>query len=300
LVIRVGTAGWAYPDWEGVVYPRAKGAGFQALRYLAGYVGCVELNGTFYGDPRAEHAERWLECVRERPDFRFTAKLQRAFTHEALPRSDAELADRVARFHQGLEPLRSAGRLAALLVQFPLSFRCDRAGYERLERLAPLLAGWRPVLEVRHRSWFEPDPLHSLAALGFSLACIDLPSASDHPPPDADALACASSAGPGYLRLHGRNAAAWFDPRAGRDRRYDYLYGPDEIAEIARTARRIALGRDETYVITNNHFSGKALANALELLSELGEKPSAPPELVQAFPRLAPLVRASGQGTLFP
>ena len=298
-MIRIGTAGWSYADWEGVVYPRKKPRGFHALPYLARFVDCVEINSSFYATPRADYAERWAELVEDRPHFRFTAKLQDLFTHRRL--EPTQRAMEAERFRAGLQPLRSAGKLAALLVQFPFSFRRTSAAEERLAWIADTFAGDQPlVLEVRHRSWFEPESLERLARLSYSLATIDLPAHKDHPPAEVE------PGGPiGYLRIHGRNSAAWFEPKAGRDDRYDYLYSEDEVRALAQSARRLATGTDETYVITNNHFAGKAVANALELRYELeGEAPPAPPELVQKYPRLKGKTRGatsggSTQGTLF-
>lgn len=293
-MIRVGPAGWSYPDWEGIVYPRAKEKGFHPLAHLARYVDCVELNSSFYATPRAEHAARWATLIADRPRFRFTAKLERVFTHQKLP-PEPELTHRAEAFLEGLEPLRAAGRLSALLVQFPFGFVQGAAGVERLARLASAFGHLPLVLEVRHRSWFEDEGLTAIADLGYSLAAIDLPAADDHPPAVPPLL------GPlGYVRLHGRNASAWFDPKAGRDRRYDWLYAPEELAEVVQVTRRLATGRDETFVITNNHFSGKAVANALELLFALGgERPLAPAELRSAFPRLREVTRPDRQDTLF-
>lgn len=294
-MILVGTAGWSYPDWEGAVYPRKKGAGFHPLRHLARYLDCVELNSSFYAVPNPDHARRWPELVAERERFRFTAKLQRTFTHEALPSEEQAMQPSVDEFLAGIEPLRSSGRLAALLVQFPLGFRYTARNERRLERIAEAFGHLRLVLELRHRSWFDRPAYAAIERLGYSLAVIDLPRAKDHPPGEVPAI------GPvGYLRLHGRNSAAWFDAKAGRDQRYDYLYGASEITELAGLARSIASDRDETYVITNNHFSGKAVANALELLAALGGKaPLAPVELIEAFPELRDRVRPDGQATLF-
>ncbi len=293
-MIRVGPAGWSYPDWDGIVHPRGRGAGFHPLAHLARYVDCIEINSSFYATPRADFARRWVELVAHRPSFRFTAKLQGLFTHETLP-GDGELAARVQAYRAGIEPLRAAGRLAALLVQFPFGFVHGPAAVERLGRLARAFGEHSLVLEVRHRSWFTEPALATIEALGYSLAAIDLPWSADHPPPAIPAI------GPvGYVRLHGRNAGAWFDARAGRDQRYDYLYAPDELSEIVQLTRRLATGRDETFVITNNHFSGKAVANALELLFALaGEPPLAPAELIAAFPHLRSMTRADGQGSLF-
>jgi uncharacterized protein YecE (DUF72 family) len=91
-----------------------------------------------------------------------------------------------------------------------------------------------------------------------------------------------------YLRLHGRNGADWFRPDAGRDARYDYLYTPAEVCELAGTARRLSESAEELYVIQNNHFRGKALVNALQMVRILrGGTVRAPEELVAAYPEIA-------------
>ncbi len=296
-MLRVGPAGWSYPDWEGLVYPRKKPRGFHPLRQLARWFDCVEVNSSFYALPSARHAEHWSELVADRPRFRFTAKLLQRFTHEPWPGDVPALEGAVRDFHAGIAPLAAAGRLAALLVQFPWSFARSPQALERLRFVAEHFGGFPLVLELRHRAWFEPEPLAELRALGYTLCAIDLPQGADAPPLDA---LTAQPAPLAYLRLHGRNARAWFDPRAGRDQKYDHLYTPEELSELAQVARRLAHGADETFVITNNHFSGKAVANALELLAELGDAPAlGPVELLEAYPRLRGRVRADGQDSLF-
>jgi len=299
-MIRVGPAGWSYPDWEGRVYPRRKPAGFHPLRQLARWFDCVEINSSFYAAPSARNCEHWAELVRERPRFRFTAKLQQIFTHEPLPEDARERDAAVRVFHQGLQPLADAHRLAAVLVQFAHSFRRSPENESRLRWIAETFGGWPLVLELRQRSWFAPEPLALVRSLGYTLCGIDLPSAGERPS-EAELVGEPSGARPlAYLRLHGRNASAWFDPRAGRDQKYDYLYEPDELREIVQATRRLAQGADETYVITNNHFSGKAVANALEILAELGGgSVLGPVELLDAFPRLRARVRPDGQDSLF-
>ncbi len=297
-MIRVGPAGWSYADWEGTVYPRRKPRGFHPLGHLARYVDCVEVNSSFYALPRADHAERWVAEVAERPTFRFTVKLLGAFTHEPLPEVGADFERLAHAWLAGVEPLRASGKLAGALVQFPLGFRHTPAGLDRLARIEGAFGHLRLVLEVRHRSWFAPAALRAVERLGYSLARIDLPPARDHPPADAPTF------GPlGYLRVHGRNAATWFARDAGRDQRYDYLYTPEEVRELAAVTRQLAGGTDETYVITNNHFSGQAVANALELRALLDEggstAPLAPAELVERFPRLREVTRTDGQTSLF-
>ena len=294
-MIRVGTAGWSYPDWEGPVYPTRKPAGFHPLAHLSRYLDCVEINSSFYATPRADYARRWVHLVESEPGFRFLAKLEQVFTHHPLPSNDAQLESQAAAYLQGIQPLRDSDRLAAVLMQFPHTFRWGDASRRRLERLEACFGHLPLVIEVRHRSWFVAEALALLDGLGLSLAEIDLPFAQDHPPKDPPKV------GPiGYHRLHGRNADTWFRPQAGRDDRYNYLYDPVELSELVQTTRRIATGRDETFVITNNHFAGKAVANALEILAAVsGHAPLAPAEIVTAFPHLAPWVRTEGQGSLF-
>lgn len=268
------------------------------MRLLSRLFDCVEINSTFYALPNPRHAERWVALVEDRPAFRFTAKVHQEFTH-GPPRRRAEWRALAESFLSGLEPLASAGRLGALLLQFPHSFRRVPPARRRIAGIAPLLREMGEavplVVELRHRSWWAPEALEEIGALGCSLAWIDLPAARDHPPSDHEPT------GPiGYLRLHGRNAANWFRPEAGRDQRYDYLYSPDEIREQASRARSIAARTDETYVVTNNHFEGQAVANAIELRALLtGERQEAPPELLARFPRLAEVARPAGQGRLF-
>jgi len=294
-LIRCAPAGWSYADWQGRVYPRPKPKGFHPLAYLADYVGGVELNASFYALPRLQWVERWARLVERAPTFRFTAKLHQSFTHERLPDDDAELDRRARAFRAALAPLERADRLSGTLVQFPHSFRASPATWRHLDRLGAVLGPVPRVLEVRHASWFGPGELERLGRAGWSVAALDLPAASDHPPEEFPPT------GPlGYLRLHGQNRAAWFDRDADRDQRYDWLYGPDELDRIEARVRHLAGEVDETWVVTNNHFEGKSVANALELEARLTGGPVAvPPPLVATYPRLARIARPRGQGELF-
>ena len=300
-MIRVGTAGWSYGDWHGVVYPGTRPRGFHPLAYLARFVDCVEVNSTFYAQPNPVHAAQWVRLVEGRAGFRFTAKLLRDFTHEPWQGFDPVVTARA--YAHGLAPLADAGRLAGILVQFPFAFRCTTEAEERVARIHDLLGrslpGVRLVVELRHASWFHVESQHArerLAARGFSIAHIDLPAGPEHAPREFPT----SNRDLGYLRLHGRNRTSWFDPRAGRDQKYDYLYTVDETREITERVRRLATGKDETFVITNNHFAGQALVNALEILAELRQAPPlAPAQLVERYPRLKGVVRTEGQGSLF-
>lgn len=296
-MIRVGPAGWAYADWEGRVYPVAKPHGFHPLAFLARFFDGIEIDATFYADPHVEHAQRWVRLVAEKPQFRFWAKLHRDFTHAPEPEESALGAwEAHARtFRAGLEPLVASRKLGALLAQFPATFLHGKREIRRLGHLRTLFDGFPLVLEVRHASWFEQPALDAIRGLGFSLAHVDLPPAWNHPPP------WHAATGPiGYVRLHGRNSKHWFARNATRDERYDYLYSPAELEGIARRIERVAAVHDDVAVVTNNHFAGQAVANALELVHLLrGEPTPAWAEIVEAFPRLSASVRVEGQQRLF-
>lgn len=296
-MIRVGPAGWSYADWEGIVYPRPKPKGFHPLRTIAGLFDAVELNATFYADPSAANAERWLGLVEHHGAFRFTAKLHGDFTHAERPTRTGWDA-REAAFRDGLAPLMGPSRLAAVLAQFPASFIRDDRARRRVAAIVERFFDLGVVLELRHRSWFTPSALQELHDLKVGLARIDLPDARDHPPTDEPPP---QPTGPtGYLRLHGRNAGAWFDREATRDNRYDYLYEERELDPLVTEARRLAGEHDQLFVVTNNHFEGQAVANGLELQAALnGKQPTVPEGLFARFPRLAAGFQSGGTGRLF-
>lgn len=115
-MIRIGTAGWQYRDWEGIVYPKPRPRGFDPLAYLASFFDVVEINSSFYGPPQSNASRSWVARVADHLQFRFTAKLWKGFTHERhATASDERL------FKEGIEPLADSGRLGALLLQFPWS-----------------------------------------------------------------------------------------------------------------------------------------------------------------------------------
>jgi uncharacterized protein YecE (DUF72 family) len=192
--IRVGPAGWSYQDWAGQVYPKPRPRGFDPLNYLAQYFDAVEINSTFYGIPEAKTTRQWVERVREHPSFRFTAKLWQGFTHEGT----AGPQDAAA-FRQAMAPLQEAGRLGAVLLQFPYRFHHTPENRASLQRLADALRAYPLVLEVRHRSWDRPEVYAFLSELGMGFCNIDQPQVSY-----AIGLTAHVTSPVGYLRLHGR------------------------------------------------------------------------------------------------
>jgi uncharacterized protein YecE (DUF72 family) len=277
-MIRVGPAGFLYKDWAGIVYPAPAPKKFDPLEYVARYFDAVEINSTFYGPATERTAKSWLRRVEHRPEFRFTAKLYQRFTHQ---RKTAWTLDEVAEVRAGMDPLMEAGKLGALLLQFPWSFRHTPENVEWLADVATTFAAYPMVLEVRHTSWLTPDTFGMLADRGIGFVNIDQPLFSDSIAPSAHATASV-----GYVRVHGRNYRDWFREGAQPHERYDYLYPARELEPWAERTREVAdqAPTEDVYVVTNNHYRGKGVANALMLKSMLTQEPvPAPPQLLDEY-----------------
>ena len=277
-VLRIGPAGWMYKDWEGVVYPRPIPARFDQLRYISQLFDAVEVNSSFYGPPLPRTARAWVRRVSENEKFRFTAKLWKRFTHE---RDKAWTAGEVDQVRSGLDPLMESGKLGAVLLQFPWSFRRTEVNSEWLGDVVQAFSVYPLVLEVRHSSWLASDFLRGLEETGIGFVNIDQPLYHDSIGPTAHVTSHV-----GYVRVHGRNYRDWFREKAPVEQRYNYLYKAEELAPWAERTAAIAAvpTAREVYVITNNHYKGKAVANALMMKSMLtGQRVAAPRGLYEAY-----------------
>jgi uncharacterized protein YecE (DUF72 family) len=147
-VIRIGPAGWAYKDWNGIAYAARRPRGFNPLHFLAQYFDTIEINSTFYGPARPGSAKQWVSQIAENSRFRFTAKMLDLFTHKrnGSPQDEAD-------FKAGILPLVEAGWFGALLIQFPWSFRFTPGNRKYLAELHRRFREFPQVLEVRHASW---------------------------------------------------------------------------------------------------------------------------------------------------
>jgi uncharacterized protein YecE (DUF72 family) len=280
-MIRIGPAGWSYEDWEGIVYPSSKRSKFDPLAYLSEYFDTIELNNTFYRIPTPQMGKSWAKRVQGNPRFKFTAKLFRNFTHD---RENVSPEDAPA-FKTGLLPLLESNLLGGLLIQFPYSFHCTESNLGYLKGLAEDFREYPLILEIRHASWDRASAYNFLREHQIGFCNIDQPQVSY-----SLGLTKKVTGPVGYLRLHGRNMKEWFHDGAGRDARYDYLYNEFELFEISERIRQIAREAEEVYVITNNHYRGKALCNALELKGKVeGKKIKLPEILLTHYPQLQEL-----------
>ncbi|MBI3644603.1 MAG: DUF72 domain-containing protein [Acidobacteriales bacterium] len=297
--IRIGTAGWSYKDWDGILYPpEVQRKKVHPVEFLARFFDVIEINTSFYGHIRPELGRLWCRKAAVNPNFLFTAKLHRSFTHSPLavmePTSAASIRpneedEKLAR--EGLDSLASEGKLGALLIQFPVSFKNTSLNREYLEQLLRQFIEYPRVVEVRHSSWDQPETIAEFVRQNVGFCNIDQPLLGRSLEPTEHV-----TSGVGYVRLHGRNYDQWFDSD-NRNDRYNYLYKPAELEKWKEKVEVIARKADTTYVIANNHFQAKAAVNALELKHLLGGKKVAAPEtLVKSYPELREIAEIEDAG----
>jgi uncharacterized protein YecE (DUF72 family) len=277
--IRVGPAGWSYSDWSGYAYPTKKPKGFHEVSYLAEFFDTIEINTSFYNPVRADHAQGWVGRVAANRNFMFTAKMWQQFTHGLNPGSEDEKLVRA-----GFDVLHDAGKLGAVLLQFPFSFHQSKETLAYLGRLLKRFAHYPLVVEVRHATWNAPEVFALLREHRAGFCNIDQPVIGRSLEPSAEVT------GPvGYLRLHGRRYDTWFNDDAAIPgyERYNYLYSADELQPWVRRTEKVADAARDVYVITNNHYQGKGVVNALQLISMLKDaKVKVPEPLREKYPEL--------------
>ena len=315
--LRIGTSGWNYPTgrgtWNGIFYPLpgVRPKGFDELVFYAEHFNTVEVNSTFYGQPRAEVCRKWAE--RTPRGFEFSVKLYQKFTHpemfkktltRGLPQVDdpappdgsaeRDLLEALARpnqadldaFRRGVEPLAAGDKLGAILAQFPPSFKDTPASREYLAQLLRAFAGYSMAVELRHRSWSDRlgDTLTLLDEFAAAWVQIDEPkfrfSIRQNHLPNVEGFY--------YMRLHGRNVEQWWRHDQAEDR-YDYLYSAGELKEFSDTIDAARQLVKKVYLYTNNHFSAKSVANAVMIKEQLGEpiEGGYPAEFVARYPEVA-------------
>jgi uncharacterized protein YecE (DUF72 family) len=288
--VRIGTAGWSYKDWDGIFYPSGMQRSRQhPLEYLARFFDTTEINTSFYGPLKPELAKLWCRRVGAvNKNFVFTAKLYRAFTHSPIavmePTSAATIRptdEDESRTREGLDAIAAEARLGALLIQFPVSFKNTSLNREYLDRLLRQFIEYPRVVEVRHSSWNDAETLAAFSQKNVGFCNIDQPALGRSLPPTEHVTGAI-----GYVRLHGRNYAQWFDSD-NRNDRYNYLYNEGELAAWKERVESVSERAQTTYVITNNHFESKAGVNALELKAMIsGKRVLAPLTLIQKYPEL--------------
>jgi len=314
--IRIGTSGWNYPTgpgtWNGIFYPaKQRGRAFDDLAYYAEHFETVEVNSTFYRLPDPATTRQW--ATRTPPGFDFSLKLYQKFTHQAMYQratspdlpgdgsaTGVPAATRVDvdAFLKAVDPLADAGKLGSLLVQFPPSFHDTEDAREYLVWLMQSFKNYPIAVELRHRSWSDHEPrvVSLLNEHGAAWVQIDEPkfrfSIRQKYLPNLRRLY--------YMRLHGRNAEKWWT-HDHPDDRYNYLYSPGEIEGFAETVATVGRLVQKIYVYLNNHFAGKAVANAAMLRHRLGQPVTGEYSqgMLTRYPFLNVVAAQKGVGGLF-
>jgi uncharacterized protein YecE (DUF72 family) len=240
-MMHIGTSGWSYDHWEGVLYP----PGTSSRARLDWYVGCfttVEVNSSYYHWPRDTTFASWRARTPE--GFRLTIKAPRGLTHA---KRLYEPETWIERMERGLQEL--GDRLGVLLVQLPATFEYD---YPRLEYFLDRIPPWIKVaVELRHPSWDRGDVWALLEHRGAAYCVMS-----------GAGLPCIlrATAPFVYVRLHGPDL--------------QYLYGgsysDDDLHWWAERVREWAADGREVWIYFNNDWGGNAVRNAATLRGLLG------------------------------
>lgn len=255
-MIYVGTCGYGYKDWVGPFYP-PKTRSAEMLPYYASRFGAVEIDSSYYGVP----AERTIATMLARSprDFRFSFKAPQTVTHPGD--YGARVHEDGALLRERLLPVRDAGKVGAVLLQFPNGFKPEPLTERYLEAVVSAFDGLPLVAEFRNHAWQNAETISRLESLGVGWCNVDMPALESLMTPSSDATSRI-----GYVRFHGRNAAMWWT--GDNVTRYEYDYRAEELVPWADRIAEIEAQVDDTYVFFNNHAVGNAAGNA-ELLETL-------------------------------
>ncbi len=260
-MLHIGCSGWSYDDWKGVLYPRGY---VDKLKYYSAHFNTVEINSTFYSVPPESMVDGWIDKVKGRKNFLFSVKLPGELSHELILHDPARSGSYLDAFQSMvLYPLRNAGRLGCILLQLPPFFRMKHM--KNLEEMFKGVErqGYTYFVEFRNREFYgNREVQDQLEGEGIGTVLVDSPDW--HLKWDESSLDTA------YLRFHGYNTEGWRNPSAGKIERYDYLYTKDEMERFASMVSERQDRFSDVYIYFNNHPSGKAARNALNLAGLMG------------------------------
>lgn len=267
--ILIGTSGYDYPEWKGVFYPpEVKRADF--LSYYATQFNALELNNSFYNMPTADRLNSFFE--RSEGRLEFSIKANRLLTHEITSLWINTAED----FKQALTPLLEKDKLCAVLFQFPQSFHYTNDNRIYLAKMIAAFEGFPVVIEFRHKEWIRESVFEGLLERNVSLAFCDMPELKYLPAVvSIQSLRDYSTTcfiGPNaYIRLHGRNADAWYstDSQGNGSARYDYNYSDKELEKFVPVIKAAVKEGRKAQVFFNNHPQGNGAKNAKTLKSLL-------------------------------
>lgn len=260
-MIQLGLTGWGdHPD----LY---QGTAKQRLQDYSAHFPIVELDAMFYAVQPQKNNEKWIA---ETPDtFQFIIKTYQQLTGHLREESPfASLDEAFEAYRLAVRPYKEAGKLGAILAQYPPWFDCTKENVEELRRLRSELEEFDVAIEFRHQSWYEERfrerTFEFLKENKFIHSICDEPQSGEGSIPFAPEVTASKA----LLRFHGRNVAAWQAPvtrQNWREIRYLYDYSKKELEQLAEEIKKINQQADTTFVLFNNNSGGHAAANAKHL-----------------------------------
>jgi uncharacterized protein YecE (DUF72 family) len=295
----VGISSWTERTLikESDFYPPGAKTAEGRLQFYASQFPIVEVDSTYYFPPSERNAVLWIE--RTPKDFTFNIKAYSLLTNHPTKRESlyADLRDELPkeletkrnlyreqlpdeaveqvwqRFHDALMPLHSAGKLGAVLFQFPQWFVIARKNKEYLLECRDRLKDFRIAVEFRHKSWLEErnreETIGFLEDNGLPFVCVDMPQGFDSSLPP---IAVATSRDLAMVRFHGRDPKAWTTKSETAAERFRYEYREPELREWVPRIKDLSEQARETHVLMNNCYRNYAVNNARELRSLLDEE----------------------------
>src|SRR5579864_3678773 len=259
MALHIGTCGFSYREWIGPFYPKGI-ASIDMLPYYAERFHAVEIDSTYYAIPKPQLFAGMDQ--RTPKQFLFTVKAPGSITH--LPSDAVPDPHELTTFAAALEPIIVSGKLAAVLAQFPNSFRPSADAYRRLQHLRSAWSDINLIAEFRHRDWQSEATLERLRELSIGWCNVDEPRFRSLLRPGSEVTSPI-----GYIRFHGRNYAKWWKQELASHERYDYLYSATELTEWLPRIAAVDEQAKEAYVFFNNHHLGKSATNAQQLAEML-------------------------------
>ena len=250
-MIYTGTSGFSYDDWVGNFYPKGMPKREWLIYYAREFNTC-EVNSTYYALPKLSSVKAMVEKTNE--DFLFSIKANQEMTHQR--ENNAAVFET---FCQVLEPVVSAGKLGCVLAQFPYSFKPNRSNWDYLRLLRERLGELPVVIEFRNAQWLRGEVFDWLRHLDLGFCCVDEPHLPNLLPPLVEATSKV-----GYVRLHGRNSAKWWQHEQAYER-YDYSYSPEELSEWLPKIQKLDSIAEKTFIFANNHWRGQSVSTIRQL-----------------------------------
>ena len=296
----VGITGWTEPTLikESDFYPPDAKTPEDRLRFYASQFPIVEVDATYYSPPNERNSVLWIE--RTPPEFTFNIKAYSLLTQhptrvdrlykdlrEALPpelaekrnlyadKAPSDVLDEVwQRFAGALMPLHSAGKLGAVLFQYPPWFAISRANKDEILRAKELLPDFRLAIEFRNGTWMSERNQHETLAFlrdnDLVYVSVDEPQGfKTSVPPVA-----AATTDLAMVRFHGRNAETWMKANQTAAERFKYEYTDKELEEWVPRIRTLSEDADEVQVLYNNCYADFAVTNARKMAELLKGKRS--------------------------